>query len=90
LFKLVTPIGERVAIGNRNFDVVGVLEPIGGMFGEDGPDRQVIVPLNQFLLVMEKSSSSLGREAAHLANDAAQIPRAHHPFASRALTLPAA
>src|SRR5882672_676914 len=42
LFKLVTPVGERVTIGNRNFDVVGVLEPIGGMFGGDGLDSQVI------------------------------------------------
>jgi len=50
LFKLMPPVGERVTIGNRNFDVVGVLEPIGGMFGSDGLDSQVIVPLNQFLL----------------------------------------
>ncbi len=55
LFKLSPPVGERVTIGNRNFDVVGVLEPVGGMFGEDGPDRQVIVPLNQFLLAFRSN-----------------------------------
>lgn len=55
LFKFTTPVGERVTIGNRNFDVVGVLEPIGGMFGEDGLDRQVIMPLNQFLLAFRSN-----------------------------------
>lgn len=55
LFKLMPPIGERVTIGSRNFDVVGVLEPIGGMFGGDGLDRQVIVPLNQFLLAFRSN-----------------------------------
>ena len=55
LFKLVPPVGERVTIGNRNFDVVGVLEPIGGMFGEGGMDSQVIVPLNQFLLAFQSN-----------------------------------
>jgi len=55
LFKLMPPVGERVTIGSRNFDVVGVLEPIGGMFGEDGLDRQVIVPLNQFLLAFRSN-----------------------------------
>jgi putative ABC transport system permease protein len=50
LFKTLPPVGERVTLGNRNFDVVGVLEPIGGLFGEGGLDSQVIVPLNQFLI----------------------------------------
>ena len=57
LFKLVPPVGERVAIGSRNFDVVGVLEPIGGMFGEGGVDSQVIVPLNQFLIAFQGNPS---------------------------------
>jgi len=49
LFKADPAIGSRVKVGGRNFDVVGVLEPVGGMFGEGGVDSQVIVPLNQFL-----------------------------------------
>ena len=55
LFKLIPPVGERVTIGNRNFDVVGVLEPIGGMFGEGGADSQVIVPLNMFLVAFRSN-----------------------------------
>jgi putative ABC transport system permease protein len=55
LFKLNPPVGERVTLGSRNFDVVGVLEPIGGMFGEGGVDSQVIVPLNQFLIAFRSN-----------------------------------
>jgi len=50
LFKLERPIGARVKIAGRNFDVVGVLEPVGGLFGEGGIDSQVVIPLNQFLI----------------------------------------
>jgi putative ABC transport system permease protein len=49
LFKAYPPVGERLAIDNRNFEVVGVFEPVGGMFSEGSVDNQVIVPLNQFL-----------------------------------------
>ncbi len=55
LFKFVPPVGERVTLGNRNFDVVGVLEPIGGMFSGEGLDNQVIVPLNQFLIAFRSN-----------------------------------
>jgi putative ABC transport system permease protein len=50
LFKTGAPIGARVKIAGRNFDVVGVLEPVGGLFGEGGIDSQVIIPLNQYLV----------------------------------------
>jgi len=49
LFKADPPIGARVKVGGRNFDVVGVLEPVGGMFGGGGADSQVVLPLKQFL-----------------------------------------
>jgi putative ABC transport system permease protein len=49
LFKADSPIGGRVKLMGRNFDVIGVLEPVGGLFGEGGADSQVIVPLKQFL-----------------------------------------
>ena len=55
LFKTISPVGERVTLGRRNFDVIGVLEPIGGMFGEGGVDSQVIVPLNQFILAFRNN-----------------------------------
>ncbi|MFN3408234.1 MAG: ABC transporter permease [Limisphaerales bacterium] len=49
LFQRLPPVGERVTLGGRNFDVVGVLEPVGGLFGEGGTDGQVIIPLRAFL-----------------------------------------
>jgi putative ABC transport system permease protein len=49
LFKAEPPIGGRVKLMGRNFDVVGVLEPVGGLFAEGGADSQAIVPLKQFL-----------------------------------------
>jgi putative ABC transport system permease protein len=55
LFKLTPPVGERVTMNGRNFDVVGVLEPVGGMFAENGPDTKVFVPLNQFLLAFRNN-----------------------------------
>jgi len=50
LFKSEPAVGARVKVGGRNFDVVGVLEPVGGLFGEGGVDSQVVIPLNQFLI----------------------------------------
>ncbi|HEU5069252.1 MAG TPA: ABC transporter permease [Verrucomicrobiae bacterium] len=50
LFKADPPLGARVKLGNNSFDVVGVLEPVGGLFGGGGADSQVVVPLNQFLV----------------------------------------
>ena len=55
LFKADPPIGARVKLGEQNFDVVGVFEPVGGMFGEGGVDNQVIVPLNQFLVAFNSN-----------------------------------
>jgi putative ABC transport system permease protein len=55
LFKAEPPIGGRIKLGERNFDVAGVLEPVGGLFGEGGADNQVVVPLNQFLLAFNSN-----------------------------------
>jgi putative ABC transport system permease protein len=59
LFKAEPAIGARIKLGERNFDVVGVLEPVGGMFGEGGADSQVIVPLNQFLVAFNSNPDVL-------------------------------
>src|SRR5262249_12701724 len=47
LFDRVTPLGKRVTIGGRAFEVIGVLEKLGGLFG-NMMDNQVIIPLPQF------------------------------------------
>jgi putative ABC transport system permease protein len=43
LFPGEDPIGENVLVGNRRFRVVGVMEPMGQLFGQD-LDNYVIVP----------------------------------------------
>ncbi|HYG22288.1 MAG TPA: ABC transporter permease [Verrucomicrobiae bacterium] len=50
LFRENSPLGARVTIGQTQFEVVGVLEKKGGLFGDGGGglDNQVIIPLPQF------------------------------------------
>jgi putative ABC transport system permease protein len=48
LFQRESPLGSKVIIGNIPFEVVGVLDKQGGLFG-DGIDNQVIVPLPELL-----------------------------------------
>jgi putative ABC transport system permease protein len=43
LFPGEDPIGKNVLVGNRRFRVVGVMEPMGQLFGQD-LDNYVIVP----------------------------------------------
>jgi putative ABC transport system permease protein len=47
LFVRESALGKRVMIGQRPFEVVGVLEKQGDMFGQF--DNQAIIPLNQMM-----------------------------------------
>ncbi len=47
LFPRETALGKRVTIGQRPFDVIGVLEPQGTLFGNF--DNQAIVPIQQLM-----------------------------------------
>jgi putative ABC transport system permease protein len=47
LFPREAAIGNRISIGPRSFEVVGVLEKQGGMI-DTGTDRSVMIPLQQF------------------------------------------
>src|SRR5208337_3824311 len=47
LFPQETPLGKKILIAQRPFEVVGVLEKQGSMFGNF--DNQAIIPLPQFL-----------------------------------------
>ena len=49
LFQRESPLGSKVIVGNIPFEVVGVLDKQGGLFG-DGIDNQVIVPLPELLV----------------------------------------
>lgn len=47
LFPHETPLGKKILIAQRPFEVVGVLEKQGAMFGNF--DNQAIIPMPQFL-----------------------------------------
>ncbi len=49
LFEREPPIGGRISIGARTFEVVGVLEKQGGFLDEGNLDNQAIIPLPQFV-----------------------------------------
>jgi putative ABC transport system permease protein len=56
LFLGVDPIGRSVRVGNDEFLVIGVMEKIGSVFGQD-QDNFVIVPLSVFLRTQGEHSS---------------------------------
>ncbi len=51
LFQGESPLGNKVMIGPRAFEVLGVLEKQGGFLDGGSLDNQAIVPLNQFVTV---------------------------------------
>ena len=48
LFLHETPLGNRITIGPRTFEVVGVMESQGSMLGAMSLDNRVLIPLRQF------------------------------------------
>jgi putative ABC transport system permease protein len=54
LFQRESPLGSKIIIGNIPFEVVGVLDKQGGLFG-NGIDNQVIVPLPELLVHFDNS-----------------------------------
>ncbi len=48
LFQRASPLGARVTVGTRSFEVIGVLEKQGTFLGLFSLDNQVIIPLSQF------------------------------------------
>jgi putative ABC transport system permease protein len=77
LFPSVDPIGKSIRIGNDEFVVIGIMEKIGSVLGQD-QDNFVIVPLPVFLrirgmhesLTINVKASAGGFEAAQ---DQAQL-----------------
>jgi putative ABC transport system permease protein len=83
LFLGLDPLGRSVRIGNDEFLVIGVMEKIGSVFGQD-QDNFVIVPLSVFLRTQGiHSSITINAKASapnfELAQDQAHlILRARH------------
>jgi putative ABC transport system permease protein len=48
LFQRESPIGKKVTIGTRSFEVVGVIDKLGSFLGLMSLDNQAIIPLKQF------------------------------------------
>ncbi len=48
LFQRESPIGKKVTIGSRSFEVVGVIDKLGSFLGLMSLDNQAIIPLKQF------------------------------------------
>jgi putative ABC transport system permease protein len=56
LFPNLSPVNERIRIGNERYEVVGVLQAQGGgMFAEAGPDNRVYVPLGCLLQTVDRN-----------------------------------
>jgi putative ABC transport system permease protein len=49
LFERESPVGAKIMIDDRQFEVIGVLEKQGGLLDDGGIDNQAIVPMRQFI-----------------------------------------
>jgi putative ABC transport system permease protein len=49
LFQGEAPLGKKITIGGRSFEVVGVLEKQGSFLDGGSLDNQAIIPVNQFV-----------------------------------------
>jgi putative ABC transport system permease protein len=50
LFQRESPLGKRITIGQRPFEVVGVLEKQGSFLGLFSLDNQAVIPIKQFTM----------------------------------------
>jgi putative ABC transport system permease protein len=48
LFEGQSPVGQTISANRRNFEVVGVLDKLGGFAESGGADNEIIVPIAQF------------------------------------------
>lgn len=48
LFPNINPIGKMITINNQKYEIIGVLEPKGAMFGQS-QDNMVLIPITHLL-----------------------------------------
>ena len=56
LFLREAPLGKKIKIRDQSYEVIGVLEKQGSIFG-DSLDNRVIIPLKQYLGSIERDPS---------------------------------
>ena len=56
LFQREPPLGQKIKIRDQSYEVIGVLEKQGSIFG-DSLDNRVIIPLKQYLGSIERDPS---------------------------------
>jgi putative ABC transport system permease protein len=49
LFGADSPLGQRIKIGTRSFEIIGVLDPQGTFMGVFNLDNRAVIPLQQFM-----------------------------------------
>jgi putative ABC transport system permease protein len=54
LFLNESPLGKKILIDQHAFEVVGVLEKLGGFAGDGGVDGQIIIPIPQYTKFIER------------------------------------
>jgi putative ABC transport system permease protein len=57
LFLNDPPVGQKIIVGPHQFEVVGVLDKMGGFAENGGIDDQVIIPLPQYNHAIEENPS---------------------------------
>lgn len=49
LFQRASPLGQRIKIADRTFEVIGILEKQGTFLGMFSLDNRIVIPLQQFM-----------------------------------------
>jgi putative ABC transport system permease protein len=89
LFAGANPIGENIRIGNDEFRVIGVMEKIGSVLGQD-QDNFVMIPLSVYLSMQGLHTSltinvkTAADKFDEAQDQAQQVLRARHKLAPRA------
>lgn len=47
-FPHESPLGKRIRVNDSNYEVIGVIEPLGSFLGNWNQDNQVVIPITRF------------------------------------------
>ncbi len=60
LFPRLDPLGRRISINGRPFEVVGIFEPKGSFLDQGGADQQMVIPMGIFDQIWPNSKKDYG------------------------------